>query len=692
MPSALLLAGAVPAVLAAYVCLLGPGQAWWRRQSSAVPTLLARVALSTVWTSVLGLGLAAAGAFSLPRIIVINGIVTLAGYLVVARVRLVGLEAPSAPRRGVIVCVIALLLYWPPYETHFAASDSTTYTDGGLYLARAHHLYKEDPLLAKLPKIARARLFPSALGQPGKAPYSRIPGGMVIDSLDSDVVRPSFFPLPVVWAALFADGAGGRYAGGYTPLFAALAVWATWVFVRARLGLLASLGATALVALNAANYWAGRVPLSEPLAWFFLWAGLVALDAWEQEGFPRDARLAALLLGAAGLARVEMLVFLAAALAVRRLLRASLMARPLTPGFYATFSLMAAATLLEARLFHGAHTAPISDALAGTVYRLEAAWQSSPAGIVVVVVALLAVGLLLVRQFRLSDAMLAAAVTAMVVVYTVFASHPQALRSLRWLGAYVGWPTLLLAACGLALMWRRRLGRPSNGFVVLLALLVGGLLIYNPHVIPSMPWASRRFVPLVVPVLLVSASIVADLAWRRRRWAGVLVWAVLLASALLPARDLWGRSYYEGTYDQLAEFNSVLPAGGTLLIDYRLVGLALGVPLWLAYDRDNLPVYVASKAGARLAAGTTYTLDKAGAGPVYLIKPALNEDKPIPMVQTVPVTSFTFQVRLPEMTAAEPPHVLQRYTQPVSIFELRPWNRAPKAATAPALPRVPSPR
>ena len=288
MPGDAAIAGLFPVALSAYFCCYGPGHAWWRGRASGLPRAFARLAISLLLTSVVALVLVAAGVFSLPRLVVIGGIVTLAGYLSVARVRHIEqfpLERPA--RAGALVFVLALGLYWPPFEAHLAASDASSYLAAGVQLARHHTLTKEDDLGPLVPPIARGSLFFSALGLPWKPPYSRMHGGLVVDTPGAAEAHPSFFPLPSAWAGIFADALGTRYAGGYVGLFAAAAVWAAWLLARARLGVVGAAAVTFLTAANAAAYWAGRMPLSEPLAWFFAMAALAALDAYEEEGIPR---------------------------------------------------------------------------------------------------------------------------------------------------------------------------------------------------------------------------------------------------------------------------------------------------------------------------------------------------------------------------------------------------------------------
>jgi hypothetical protein len=90
------------------------------------------------------------------------------------------------------------------------------------------------------------------MGYPWKPPYTRMPGGLVIATPDSEVVLPSFFPAPTVWAALFADALGARFAGGFAALFGALAAVGLLALRTPAARSRAAVLATTLVALNAA--------------------------------------------------------------------------------------------------------------------------------------------------------------------------------------------------------------------------------------------------------------------------------------------------------------------------------------------------------------------------------------------------------------------------------------------------------
>jgi len=648
-----------------------------------MPALIARIGLSAAWTTASGVLLAAWGIFSLPRVVVLAGMVTLVGYAFVGRVRREGRRLRSPTARGLVIALLAGALFWPAYEPHLFGQDASTYLAGATHLARTHSLAKDDPLAAELTPSLRRQLFRSLLGRADHPPYGRMLGSMVLATPDSAVAYPNFFPAPMVWAALFADSLGARQAGLYAPLFAALAVWAFWLFARRRLEPGPAFVVTALVALNAAGYYFARLPLSEPLAWFFLWVGLVALDAWEEDGHPADARLAGLFLGTVGFVRPEYVAFLGAAIALRMVLAHPLAIRPCTFGFYGAFAVMAMLTGLEVWLIPGAYTTPIVDALAGVRFRLRLGWALHPMAVALAGLTVAGLGLVLRRRLGWLRTIVYAGVAVMVLGLVLGVAHPRIPRSLDWLGAYLGVPTLVIAVAGLCLVWRERHSTTGDGFFLLLVCMIGGLLIYNPHVLPSMPWAIRRFVPFLIPSIVLLAALACTRLVRRSHAAGILAWLAVLLGALIPARGLWGHDLFAGTYEQVEAFDDRIPAGATLLVDDRLVTMQLGTAIWLGRGRDALPVDATSRRGRNTITVATHQL--AGRGPVYLLEPAAERKQPILFVNRSRQGEFGFDTVLPEQTTAKPPVERQRFGMLVSIDRLTPmtFGRKPSRARTP---------
>ncbi len=98
--------------------------------------------------------------------------------------------------------------------------------------------------------------------------------------------------------------------------------------------------------------------------------------------------------------------------------------------------------------------------------------------------------------------------------------------SLYWVIWYIGVPTVLLGAFGLALLVRQSLRalltwRDPDGSMriwvlpLLIALWVIVSVLYRPAVSPDQPWASRRLVPFVLPGLILGAVWAAS--WLKER-------------------------------------------------------------------------------------------------------------------------------------------------------------------------------
>jgi hypothetical protein len=93
-------------------------------------------------------------------------------------------------------------------------------------------------------------------------------------------------------------------------------------------------------------------------------------------------------------------------------------------------------------------------------------------------------------------------------------------NSMRWLAWWVGAPAILFAAVAGGLLVRKWLQGKETALLPagLTGLAVAALVLWRPSITPDHPWADRRFVPVVLPVL------------------------VLLAVWLLSRLPLWGKA------------------------------------------------------------------------------------------------------------------------------------------------------
>ncbi len=149
---------------------------------------------------------------------------------------------------------------------------------------------------------------------------------------------------------------------------------------------------------------------------------------------------------------------------------------------------------------------------------------------------------------------------------TVDESRSLSAYTLRWIGWYFGPLVMVLAALGLGvLVWRFLSGRGSVAEALLgsYLLFAGALYIVNPEVNPFQIWAMRRFVPLVLPGVVLLAGIAIDqiLAvvgrWRPSTSLAPVLAGVGAAALLLPTA---AATAYDGAIKEQAGFLRVFEA------------------------------------------------------------------------------------------------------------------------------------
>ena len=125
------------------------------------------------------------------------------------------------------------------------------------------------------------------------------------------------------------------------------------------------------------------------------------------------------------------------------------------------------------------------------------------------------------------------------------AQHSYAELTVRWVSWYAGWPALGLAAAAAVLLARRTLlgqddavtGQPAHRWLLGLGLpLVSAVsVLLSPGITPDHPWADRRLVPTVLPMVTLLAvwSLAAAVRAIDRRWSSAVL-AVGLVAVLLP--------------------------------------------------------------------------------------------------------------------------------------------------------------
>ena len=321
-----------------------------------------------------------------------------------------------------------------------------------------------------------------------------------------------------------------------------LALYAVTVRVIRRpiLALLAPLLLTAgLPLLNVA-----RNTYSEPFALLLLWgAVLVLLDAHER-GRAASGAVGGVMLGALVCARVDALVYVAlmfplaaasigfaATVAIRRARLASwgaTLAATVVVGSVGIVDLVArtgnyAKDLGQelSLLRQGVLAAAVISVLALAVWLLVPPLRTLADRLKRPAAALAAVGIvsgLLVAWFlrpRVQTALTGDLLATVAVIQRrdgldLIPGRTYAEDTLQWMAWYIGAPALVMAIAGYGVAaWTviRGKGNAALFTVLLLGLGAGGLYWWEPSITPDQLWASRRYIPAVLPALAIAVSV-----------------------------------------------------------------------------------------------------------------------------------------------------------------------------------------
>lgn len=588
------------------LCFYLPGRAWFSvlfrcdpLGADVAPRLFLEVTLSTMAVTWLGLLLLDFGVFSTWKLVTLLAVLTLVGEWL-------GWKDVREPYRWrdatlLLVWVVAFLALWPPIPAHLGGGDGSAYLAAAAAAQRTGALTVSDPSVARLDPDLRRILFPSVSADWGSSPYLRLEGGLILQDLDSGLVLLAFHHGLLPWLALGSDWFGLLHMAGIVPLLGSLTPVGLFVLL-ARLSALpvAAFGAL-LVLLQPPFAFYARFPQPEAVAAFFVVAGTYLFLLGEQ-GSKRAPVVAGLVLGTAGLLRMELLFLVPAALlfahASERRRQTTVALAGLIPALGAAF--------LQAFFYpthYWANTATFLSAHApelATVALLTAAllcWGERPRSI----------------GRRLAPRLLVLSPLASLLHLGVVGSP-----SLGWLIEASG-PLLCLAAVGLLLLNRRSLARSQANTTLTFVAALGGtsLLLYSfaPNAAPVPWWVLRRSVPALMPTFVVLSCLVASAFFARHLLLGLAVYGFLCLSAFtVPARTLRSSSYLASAPHHAETLRYALPRNCVAVLSPELAPLGIGLWLWGAHG--CAPYYLLPSDCERL---TSLVTNLAHESPTFLL-------------------------------------------------------------------------
>lgn len=458
------------------------------------------------------LALAAAHRYSFQRLLIVDGLLCVA-FAAAARFRL-RLGAARATRSAILpVALVALscIRFFPPSEYIIGGRDPGTYINEGIVIAQRGTLLYEDPTVASVPPFARDLFFPSH----GRGDYygTRFMGFFIQDPASGRVVGQFPHLLP-------ASVAMGYGIDGLTGARCVLGIWATLgvlavYFAGARwIGRPAAAAAAALLTLNVIEVWFGRYPNAEVVMQTFVFAGLLANARAHFEPSGTD-RFFALIAGSL----FGLLLFLRfdAVLAIGAVVMANLLAgiRGRRMSFVFAGALAVTLTLGVVYLLgpmRAYATYPIDFVRNLQWWHLTLLGGASIAGIGLLIVARRMPTMRHAVEHWLPSALIG--VVWVLAIYALFFRTPagklaiENAYALRMFASfYVTFAAVGAALVGYALVTRRRFWHDPASIITITLFSV--FFFYKIRIHAEHFWASRRFLPVILPGTLLFAAAAA---------------------------------------------------------------------------------------------------------------------------------------------------------------------------------------
>ena len=502
----------------------------------------------------------------------------------------------------VLLIVLGVLRFFPPAEYVIGGKDPGVYMNEGIQIAQRGGLVIRDPVVAAVPPFARPLFFPPY----GQTEYDSLRFmGFFITDLDTGSVVGQF---PHLYPASIAVGygidglTGARRTVGVWAVLGVLAVYFAGVRV---IGRPAATAAAALLALNIVQVWFARYPNTEVVMQALLFAALLASGRAHVDGDRFFAPVAGLLLGLLLFVRFD--AVLAIAGVGGGLVLGVCNGQRIRTSFVLTLAGMGAlASLYLLGPMRAYADRPI------TFFQTLPAWQ---AGILAAVA--LAGGAVVVWRARVAapspgvrrwtPVVIVGAVWLLAGYALVFryqagklAVHDaEALRTFT--NYYVTLPALLAALIGLALAARRWFWRDPA--LIVTAVVFACFFFYKIRIVPEHFWMARRFLPVILPGVLLLASAAAlggirrppkNAAGASRTLVRVLFVAVLAFQYARASRPILHHVEYAGLIPHLEQLAGTIGDDDLVIAEGRDAQTdvhVLALPLAYIYARNILVLH-----------------------------------------------------------------------------------------------------
>ncbi|MGB9692119.1 MAG: hypothetical protein ACPL7D_08120, partial [Candidatus Sumerlaeaceae bacterium] len=564
----------------------------------------------------LGLALGYAGFFSLHVLgLGLGGVASMLLAKHRAAIWTLRAACPSKGELAAAALALVLIAYATALRSHEIAGmrDQGVYTATGIQLARTGSFFWRDALITKYGFERVAHLFED-IGEilQGRPRYLRF-AGFYLDPPDCGRVVPQFLHGYEVWIALAYQVGGPQATQCVNGVFAALGLFAFFLVIRrlydTRLALLGAI----LLATSLPQLWYARFPSNEPVLQFLIWGVLLSYILLRDVArthastcdnpLPRSLNFP-LFLPIAAAATVKfafwpLLAVFAFELGAACHQQCRCLRTRSILGWLLAISLFA---YLHAFFFARFY---LYGSWNFTIRKFGITFQMFPVILIGGTMAAFVAGAIvsdfaqpiakLWSRVRGIFALLFFALIAIVYVYQCYVGHYlhssdvwSEQTNLYEFAQYYGILGFAVAVAGFAL-WLKRGNPHETARLLVLLILAASVFLVKRNLDAIHPWASRRWLPVLVPSMALAAALalnelstLCSRAWRRL--VSVAGTCAVVASQLLQGPLLVTTANYRGAIPQVDQWTRFLHAEDFVLLEPTALIAQFGPYLAARFD------------------------------------------------------------------------------------------------------------
>lgn len=502
-----------------------------------------------------------------------------------------GWIAKSAPFILLFILLIAGILFFRPTEYIFGGWDPGVYINTAVHIERTGAIVIEDPH----PEYVSPGEWAS-YSRRHSSGYSEKYPGFRRTGTEGDRLLPQFYHLFPVLLAISYFPAGMSSIFYLTPILGLLSLLAIYLAVSEMMDRKVALISVFLIAVNMAEIWQARSPVTEILSQFLLFSGLFLLTRFLKKEENYTGWLAGAIFGVLILSRISaLLIFLPLAIFFYYRWFRSYQKKDLN--FILPLLALTAYSLLSGIFFGGHYIKSAFDNFLGA----GSLWfWLLPAGV--------AVGgrmtpkmnrEVLHRLFNRQGLRWAACAIIIALVFFGYfiRPHDPSLSADRTNLIELGWlltlPGLILSIVGICLLILKN-HRDSVWVFILVTLTFAIVFLCRQLIHPYYMWAARRYMVVVVPGFLICAAWFMARLGRVRiapvRWIAVILFLLVAGMEVHAGRALFTHREYRGAVAFMDRMADLVRDGDLILVEGESID-KLPTTLHMVYGFSVLPIY-----------------------------------------------------------------------------------------------------